>query len=144
VGLRQWSAKSVEGNYFVILDSDRTGGPYVRLGYFPWTVGLGLAACLILACGSVITYSHETRERLLTALPCALPLEHPFYSIQITLKTTGWTPATLWGESMLCVFLGSSLSNIPTQNRPRVAPTRQLHNFHLASRAVEAGAQSGF
>ena len=60
-----------------------------RLGYFLWTVGLGLAACLILACGSVITYSHERRERLLTALPCALRLGHPFYSIQITLKTTG-------------------------------------------------------
>jgi hypothetical protein len=33
---------------------------------------------------------------------------------------------------------------LPTQNRLRVTPTRQLHNLHLASRAVEAGAQSGF
>lgn len=76
---REWVCDSGPQNrsratYFVILDSDRTGGPYVRLGYFLWRVGLGLAACLILACGSVITYSHETRERLLTALPCALPL----------------------------------------------------------------------
>jgi hypothetical protein len=106
---RKWVCDSGPQNrsratYFVILDSDRTGGPYVP----PWILlldGRLGAGRLILACRSVITYSHETRERLLTALPCALLLEHPFYSIQITLKTTGWTPATLWCESMLCVFL---------------------------------------